>query len=55
VLSGQCLDRRIADKPTLTQEVAAWEACRNEKHAKADWHFTTAEARVKLKRLYPEM
>jgi len=55
VLSGQCLDRRIADKPTLTQEVAAWEARRNEKHAKADWHFTTAEARVKLKRLYPAM
>jgi hypothetical protein len=53
VLSGQCLDRRIPDKPTLVEEVAAWEASRNKKHVKADWHFTTADARVKLKRLYP--
>ena len=44
VLSGQCLDRRIADKQTLTDEVAAWEASRNNKHAKADWHFTAADA-----------
>ena len=55
VLSRQCLDRRIADKQTLTDEVAAWEASRNNKHIKADWHFTTADARVKLKRLYPAM
>ena len=55
VLSGQCLDRRIADKPILTEEVAAWEDSRNKKHAKADWHFTTADARIKLKRLYPAM
>jgi uncharacterized small protein (DUF1192 family) len=55
VLSGQCLDKRIADKQTLTDEVAAWEASRNNKHAKADWHFTAADARVKLKRLYPAM
>ena len=55
VLSIQCLDRRIADKQTLTDEVAAWEASRNKKHAKADWHFTTADARVRLKRLYPAM
>jgi hypothetical protein len=53
VLSGQCLDRRISDKPTLTEEVAAWEDSRNKKHVKADWHFTTTDARVKLKRLYP--
>ena len=53
VLSGQCLDRRIADKQTLTEEVAAWEASRNKNHTKADWQFTTANARVKLKRLYP--
>jgi uncharacterized small protein (DUF1192 family) len=53
VLSGQCLDRRIPDKQILTEEVAAWEASRNKKHVKADWHFTTADARVKLKRLYP--
>ena len=55
VLSRQCLDRRIADKQTLTDEVAAWESSRNKKHAKADWHFTAADARVKLKRLYPAM
>jgi DDE superfamily endonuclease len=55
VLSGQCLDRRIPDKQTLTEEVAAWEDSRNRKHAKADWQFTTADARVKLKRLYPAM
>ena len=55
VLSTQCLDRRIPDKATLTAEVAAWEDNRNKKHAKADWQFTTADARVKLKRLYPAM
>ena len=53
VLSGQCLDRRIPNKLTLVEEVAAWEDSRNKKHVKADWHFTTADARVKLKRLYP--
>ena len=53
VLSSQCLDRRIPDKQTLTEEVAACEADRNKYHAKADWQFTTADARVKLKRLYP--
>jgi hypothetical protein len=55
VLSGQCLDRRIPDRQTLVEEVAAWEHSRNRKHAKADWQFTTADARVKLKRLYPAM
>jgi len=55
VLSGQCLDRRIADKQTLVEEVAAWEASRNKNHTKADWQFTTADARVKLKRLYPSL
>jgi DDE superfamily endonuclease len=52
-LSSQCLDRRIPDKETLTGEVAAWENSRNKNHTKADWQFTTADARVKLKRLYP--
>jgi uncharacterized small protein (DUF1192 family) len=55
VLTTQCLDRRIADKQILTEEVAAWEDCRNKKHAKADWQFTTADARIKLKRLYPAL
>jgi len=53
VLSTQCLDRRIPNKQTLTEEVAAWESARNQKHTKTDWQFTTADARVKLKRLYP--
>ena len=53
VLTTQCLDRRIPDKQTLIKEVAAWENSRNQKHAKADWQFTAADARVKLKRLYP--
>jgi hypothetical protein len=45
--------RCIPDKLTLITEIAAWEDSRNKKHAKADWHFTTADARMKLKRLYP--
>ena len=53
VLSHQCLDRRIPDKQALIEEVAAWQEDRNKHHAKADWQFTTADARVKLKRLYP--
>ena len=55
VLSSQCLDRRLPDKQTLTDEVAAWEEDRNKHHAKADWQFTTADARIKLKRLYPTL
>jgi len=53
VLSRQCLDRRIPDKRTQIEEVADWQGSRNRRHAKADRHFTTADARVKLKRLYP--
>ncbi len=55
VLSTQCLDRRIPDKQTLLEEVDAWQNERNKNHAKADWLFTTANARVKLKRLYPAL
>jgi len=55
VLSSQCRDRRIPDQGVLKVEVEAWEADRNRKHAKADWQFTTADARVKLKRLYPAL
>jgi hypothetical protein len=55
VLTGQCLDRRIPNKASLTTEVAAWQARRNKKHAKADWHFTSNDARTKLRRLYPAM
>ena len=53
VLSSQCLDRRIPDRQFLADEVAAWEADRNKNHAKADWQFTTPDARIKLKHLYP--
>ena len=55
VLSSQCLDRRIPDKSTLAEEVAAWETSRNKKQVKTDWHFTNTDARVKLKRLYPAL
>jgi len=53
VLSRQCLDRRIPDQPTLSTEVAAWEVERNAKQATVQWRFTTADARIKLKHLYP--
>ena len=53
ILSSQCLDRRIPDKPALIREVAAWRVKRNKYHTRADWRFTSADARVKLKRLYP--
>ena len=55
ILSSQCLDRRIPDQQVLKQEVEAWVADRNSKHAKANWQFTTADARVKLRRLYPAL
>ncbi len=53
VLSRQCLDRRMPDKATLSREVAAWVHNRNTEQATIDWRFTTADARIKLKRLYP--
>ena len=55
VLSSQCLDRRIPGKQTLIDEVAAWQDSRNKNHTNADWQFTTADARIKLKRLYPAL
>jgi hypothetical protein len=53
VLSRQCLDQRIPDETTLQREVAAWEEARNANEAKVNWRFTTQDARIKLKRLYP--
>jgi len=53
VLSGQCLSRRIATKGEMIREVAAWERKRNGVHAAVDWQFTTTDARVRLKKLYP--
>jgi hypothetical protein len=55
VLASQCLNRRISSKQALIDEVTAWEVARNKLHAKADWQFTTDDARVKLKRLYPSI
>jgi hypothetical protein len=55
ILSGQCLSRRIPDRATLEREVAAWVERRNTHHAKADWRFTAADARIKLKSLYPSL
>ena len=54
VLASQCLDRRIADQKILAHQVDAWQDYRNRHHAKANWQFKTADARVKLKRLYPQ-
>lgn len=53
VLSRQCLKQRIPDQTTLQQEVNAWETQRNTAASTVDWRFTTDDARIKLKRLYP--
>jgi hypothetical protein len=53
VLTSQCLDRRIPDQETLIEEVAAWNTRRNQQAASVNWQFTTQNARIKLKRLYP--
>ncbi len=53
VLQRQCLARRIPDQATLKREVAAWEQARNQQAGPVNWRFTTAEARIKLKKLYP--
>jgi hypothetical protein len=53
VLARQCLNRRVPDREALAEEVASWEARRNGARATIDWQFRTADARVKLKRLYP--
>ena len=54
-LARQCLDRRVEDAATLRRAAAAWEKDRNRHHRKIDWRFTTADARIKLKRLYPSI
>lgn len=55
ILSCQCLDRRMDCKEKMTQEVAAWERDRNARNSTIDWRFTTTDARIKLKRLYPSL
>ncbi len=54
-LAGQCLDRRIATREEVARQVAAWEAERNAAQVTIDWRFTTADARIKLKHLYPTL
>src|SRR5690606_26267713 len=55
VLNGQCLNRHIPTMTKITEEVKAWENNRNTKNSKINWQFTTKDARVKLKRLYPSI
>jgi hypothetical protein len=54
-LSAQCLDRRFGDIGVLAAEAAAWEARRNGRRRPVDWQFRTAGARVRLKRIYPQV
>jgi hypothetical protein len=53
VLARQCLDERMDDKGRLGSQIAAWQTERNQHMTAVDWRFTTADARIKLKRLYP--
>lgn len=55
VLARQALSRRIPDRETMEQKTIAWQKKRNSAEATVDWQFTTEEARIKLKRLYPKI
>lgn len=55
VLAKPCLDQRIANKPLPTSESAAWETRRNQASRTVDWQFSTSDARIRLKRLYPSL
>jgi len=55
ILARQCLSRRIDNMEQLKDEVAAWQIIRNTAEAKVNWRFTTKDARIKLKRLYPSI
>jgi hypothetical protein len=54
-MTTQCLSRRINNLSSLREELSAWETCRNKQTKSVDWQFTTTDARVKLKRLYPNI
>ncbi|GAB4243137.1 MAG: hypothetical protein Kow00109_18930 [Acidobacteriota bacterium] len=54
-LQGQCLNRRIADAKSLASQIAAWQRSRNGRATKIQWHFTTEDARRRLRRLYPTL
>jgi len=55
ILGRQCMARRIDNMEDLRREVRAWERVRDAAATKADWQFTTADARIKLRKLYPSM
>lgn len=55
ILQRQCLNRRIPEQATLRDEVAAWQKRRNTEALEVNWRFTTEDARIKLKRLYPSI
>jgi hypothetical protein len=55
VLQRQCLNRRIANRTALEHQVAAWETPRNKTSCRVNWRFTAADARIRLKRLYPSI
>ena len=55
VLNGQCLSRHINDYRTIKKEINSWQNKRNNKNSKINWQFTTKNARIKLKRLYPSI
>jgi hypothetical protein len=55
VLSRQCLDRRMPNIASMTEQVMAWADERNKRVVKVDWQFTTADARIKLRHLYPQI
>ncbi len=55
VLNRQCMGERIGEKVALVEKTSAWERARNGRTARIDWQFTTADARVKLRRLYPKL
>lgn len=54
-LTRQCLDRRIADLDVLNAELAAWQQATNDDQRQVNWHFTTSDARTRLRHLYPEL
>ena len=54
-MTRQCLERRIPDRETLEQETTAWYIQRNHSQKSVDWQFTTSDARIRLKRLYPQI
>jgi transposase len=55
ILSRQCMDRRIPDQETLKKEISAWQEKRNTIARPMEWRFTTEDARIKLKKLYPTL